>query len=85
MKKREPAILTDARKYNRLCGELQAMRDKGEAPRGAVCPEKIDLERLFELDVDAGIWNDVGLFDEDEGDVLRWLADIKVHRGFLRC
>jgi hypothetical protein len=55
---------------------------KGKAPHHAVAPEPIPMEKLFGLDVDDAIWQDVGL--DGEGDTLNpplWLCDDKVRNG----
>ena len=52
-------------------------------PFGALAPQCIAREGLFQLDVDDSIWQDVGL--EDDGYInstlARWLADENVRKG----
>lgn len=52
-----------------------------KAPDGAVSPEEILQEGLFKLDVDDGIWQDVGLNDKNDGTVPLWLGDERVQQG----
>lgn len=54
----------------------------GKAPHYAVAPEQIPMGRLFGLDVDDAIWQDIGL--DGDGDTLNpplWLCDDKVRNG----
>jgi len=46
----------------------------------AVPPQKIDSKKLFSLEVEEGIWQDVGLEDDTDG-VPCWLADEAVREG----
>lgn len=54
----------------------------GNPPNGAVAPQPIDMDCLFNLDVDDGIWQDIGL---DETDMTTnppcWMCDEKVREG----
>ncbi|KAF9503647.1 hypothetical protein BS47DRAFT_1309473, partial [Hydnum rufescens UP504] len=44
-------------------------------------PKELDIDRLFNVDLDESIWEDAGL-DLDEGDVpLAWLADDTTQEG----
>ncbi|KAF9231869.1 hypothetical protein BU15DRAFT_90808 [Melanogaster broomeanus] len=53
----------------------------GHAPRGATPPNPIARDGLFLLDVDDNIWQDIGLYDEDDSvHPPAWLADEKYDR-----
>lgn len=68
--------------------EVKAKR----APAGAVLPSPIDCSRLFDLDIDDSIWEDIGLEnDDDDKELPAWLSSddmrsaIKAHLGLDRC
>jgi hypothetical protein len=46
-----------------------------------MAPQHIVRDGLFKLDVDDDIWQDVGLDDELEGPIPRWLGDENVRDG----
>ncbi|KAF8054925.1 hypothetical protein FPV67DRAFT_1598916, partial [Lyophyllum atratum] len=81
--RREPTIQRLAQDYNRLCDTMAKMIKEKKAPRGARCPAKIDTKGLFALDVDDGIWQDVGLDDDDNPEVEPppWLSNEDVRNG----
>ncbi|EIN08542.1 hypothetical protein PUNSTDRAFT_33929, partial [Punctularia strigosozonata HHB-11173 SS5] len=81
--RREPTIQSLTRKYNALCTEMANLVENRQAPTRAVPPTPIDMEKLWGLDVDDNIWQDVGLVDEEDGDCAppRWLTDAKVKEG----
>jgi hypothetical protein len=81
VKRREPRIQRLARSYNKLCAELATLIHQGKAPRNAVPPQHIQTAGLFKLDVDDEIWQDVGLGDDVDGSIPRWLADEEVRVG----
>jgi len=81
LKRKEPGIVQLARTYNGICSELVTLIHRGLAPRGAVAPEPIDQDGLFQLDVDDGIWQDIGLGEDDMVNVPRWLGDENVRKG----
>ncbi|EDR00452.1 uncharacterized protein LACBIDRAFT_313345 [Laccaria bicolor S238N-H82] len=84
IKRKEPGIQQLAKKYNELCGELEAMIKKKQAPRGARAPHPIASDGLFKLDVDDDIWQDVGLDETDllpGGEIPNWLGDENVRKG----
>jgi hypothetical protein len=60
---------------------LKSLIRTGKAPPGAIVPQPIEKEGLFKLDVDDEIWQDVGLEDDTEGPVPRWLGDESVRKG----
>lgn len=79
--RRETTIKTLARDYNKCCDDLAACIARREAPPRSVAPPKIDVKRLFNLDVDEDIWQDIGLEEDDEGVPARWQTDPKVREG----
>lgn len=93
IKKKEPGIQTLARNYNKLCEDLKRLIQQKKAPRGAVVPLQINLQSLFQLDVDDSIWEDIGLTGEnDDGQAVPgWLGDEEIRKGiralleFRRC
>jgi hypothetical protein len=61
---------------------MQKLVDEGLAPEGAIVPPTIEKDRLFHLDVDDEIWQDIGLDDETTGHAVpRWLGDEDVRSG----
>ena len=92
LKKRQPGITRLVQKYNSLCKRLAIVNEGGSAPRNAVAPVPIDTKRLFSLDVDSELWNDVGLGQEDDDQqVPQWLGNEQVRFGirsyldYCRC
>ncbi|KAJ3978579.1 hypothetical protein F5890DRAFT_1422496, partial [Lentinula detonsa] len=87
VKRRDPGIAELARKYNRLCEEMATIIQKRKAPRNAIAPPKIEMDGLFDLDVDDDIWLDIGLgYNEDkEGEGGNapplWLSNENVRKG----
>ncbi|KAF9236950.1 hypothetical protein BU15DRAFT_88926 [Melanogaster broomeanus] len=81
---REPTLIRLVSTYNTLCGILSALIRQCKAVHGAVAPHPIPRDKLYELDVDDDIWQDVGLVDGD-GDAVGcpppWLADEDVRVG----
>ncbi|KAK7438566.1 hypothetical protein VKT23_017901 [Stygiomarasmius scandens] len=73
VKRRDPSIQQLAQKYNR------------KAPRNAIAPQPIDVSKLFNLDVDDEIWQDIGLNYDEASDQDTspppWLADEKMRKG----
>ncbi|KAJ7079204.1 hypothetical protein C8R44DRAFT_754712 [Mycena epipterygia] len=85
VKRRELTIAKLNTQYNKLCTDMaQAIKD-GHAPPGAIAPAPIPAKQLWTLDVDDGIWQDVGLDDDDADGVPEepplWLSDEKVRSG----
>ena len=81
VKHREPNIQKLAKTYNKLCVELNQLIQDGKAPEGAICPRTIDMDHLFDLDVDDEIWQDVGLEENDAMAPPRWMSDDAVRDG----
>ena len=83
LKRKEPGIQANAKKYNKLCSDLSEMIVKQAVPRGAIAPLPIVLDRLFKLDVDDDIWQDIGLTNEtdDMTEIPAWLGNNDVRDG----
>ncbi|KAJ7117053.1 hypothetical protein C8R44DRAFT_627243 [Mycena epipterygia] len=85
VKRREPAISKLNAQYNKLCADLAQVVKNGDAPEGAMPPLPIASKELWQLDVDDGIWQDVGLDEDDAeaavGQLPLWLSDEKVRSG----
>ena len=83
LKRKEPGIQALARKYNKLCNDLEKMIKKNKAPRGAISLLAIEMDGLFKLDVDDDIWQDIGLTDDldDSAKIPDWLGNDKVRKG----
>ncbi|TFK61658.1 hypothetical protein BDN72DRAFT_934724 [Pluteus cervinus] len=64
VRRRDPTIQQIARAYNKLCDEMNKLAQQKKALVGSICPVKVPLDRLFSLDVDDSIWQDIGLNDE---------------------
>ena len=82
VKRKEPGIQTLAKNYNKLCAEMKDLiKKKANIPKGAIAPVPIQLDRLFQLDVDEDIWLDIGLTDDDLTEVPAWLGNDQVREG----
>ncbi|KAL0059175.1 hypothetical protein AAF712_014098 [Marasmius tenuissimus] len=82
VKRKDPGIQQIARRYNKLCTEIQGYINRGQASDNAVAPKEIPLEGLFSLDIDDDIWQDVGLSGGDDDDQPPlWLSDENVRTG----
>jgi hypothetical protein len=64
--------------YNNLCTDLSALIRQYHSPPNAIPPNPISPIGNFDLDIDADIWEDIGLNDivPDPPD---WLADEVTH------
>lgn len=60
--------------YNNLCADLSALIRQRRSPPNAIPPNPISPTGIFDLDIDADIWEDIGLNDvvPEPPD---WLAD----------
>ncbi|KAG1853118.1 hypothetical protein F4604DRAFT_1883423 [Suillus subluteus] len=60
--------------YNNLCADLSALIRQRRSPLNAIPPNPISPTGIFDLDIDADIWEDIGLNDvvPEPPD---WLAD----------
>lgn len=84
VKRRDPAIADLARRYNKLCEDMQTLIRQKKAPKNSVAPLKIEMEGLFDLDVDDDIWLDIGLSYEEADDETvppLWLSNDSVRAG----
>ena len=73
--RREPTIKKLVIKYNKQVQELKDMiAGRKGVPLGGVAPLVINLDEIWDLDVDSDIWNDVGLETEEDG-IPMWLGD----------
>jgi hypothetical protein len=81
IKRREPGIAKLAKMYNDICNQMQSRVREGKVARNVALPLQIDLKKLFSLDVEDDIWQDVGLDDDDDGAVALWLEDSKTRNG----
>lgn len=68
VKRRDPGIAELTRKYNKLCDDMATLIRQKKAPRYAISPVRIEMEGLFNLDVDDDIWLDIGLGYNDDDD-----------------
>ncbi|KAL0571576.1 hypothetical protein V5O48_010382 [Marasmius crinis-equi] len=82
VKRKDPGIQKVARDYNGIVKKLKEMIRRRTCPRHATAPRDIPMDKLFTLDVDDEIWEDVGLTDEwDRPDLPPWLVDEDVRTG----
>ncbi|KAF9070217.1 hypothetical protein BDP27DRAFT_1382877 [Rhodocollybia butyracea] len=83
VKRRDPAIADLACRYNKLCNDMHRLIQQKKAPRNSVAPLKIEMEGLFDLDVDDDIWLDIGLGYEEQDDTIPplWLSNDHVRTG----
>lgn len=84
VKRRDPGITQLAYKYNKLCDDMKTLICQKKAPRYSTSPLKIEMERLFDLDVDDDIWLDVGIgYDDEEHGIVPplWLSNDNVRAG----
>jgi hypothetical protein len=82
VKRREPTISKVNSEYNKLCDSIAKLIKNRQAPAGAIAPRRIEPKNLWKLDVDDGIWQDIGL-DDDEPDTNPppWLCNDDVRSG----
>ena len=90
MQRREPGIARLGKRYNDTCARMALLIRRRNAPRGATAPRPIPRDKMFGLDVDDEIWQDIEPDDENgESDsehsrqpaVPRWLGDQSVRDG----
>ncbi|KAG2353733.1 hypothetical protein BDR07DRAFT_1308432, partial [Suillus spraguei] len=68
--------------YNNLCADLSALIRQRHSPLNAIPPNPISPTSIFDLDIDADIWEDIGL-DDVMPEPPDWLAD-EVTRAVIR-
>ncbi|KAJ7431665.1 hypothetical protein B0H11DRAFT_1749743 [Mycena galericulata] len=90
IKRRDPGIATLYKEYNKLCAQIRTMIQNRTAPRKVIAPQVIDPKKVWQLDVDDDIWQDVGLDDDDDDDGAAgssepplWLSNESVRSGIL--
>ncbi|KAJ6496398.1 hypothetical protein C8R45DRAFT_823597, partial [Mycena sanguinolenta] len=82
VKRRQPKISNLVREYNKLCDAICEEIHRRKAPARATAPESIDAKKVYALDVDDSIWQDVGLEDDDDrGEPPDWLTTDTVWGG----
>ncbi|KAF9060023.1 hypothetical protein BDP27DRAFT_1237536, partial [Rhodocollybia butyracea] len=82
VKRRNPRIQTLAQQFNQLQVRMAAAVKGRKTPSNAVVPRPIPMDKLFDLDVDDAIWDDIGLGDSDDlVEVPLWLSDEQVRTG----
>ncbi|KAL1711858.1 hypothetical protein EV715DRAFT_184470, partial [Schizophyllum commune] len=78
IKRHEPTIMKQVKRYNDLREKLQKLKAAHRAPPKSIIPPAINKEGLFNLDVDDTIWQD---FDYTDGDLPDWLASEPTRQG----
>ncbi len=84
VKRRDPGIQQLARKYNTIIDAMHKLKSEGRAPKQTIAPHKIDMDKLFCLDVNDDIWQDIGLDLDDldaSGVPPLWLCNEDVREG----
>ncbi|KAJ7780424.1 hypothetical protein B0H14DRAFT_2233156, partial [Mycena olivaceomarginata] len=83
VKCREPMILKLVTEYNKLCTQIAKLIRDGQAPSGSMAPTSIPPKRLWQVDIDDAVFQDMGLDnrDNDNSQPLPWLCDKNMHAG----
>ncbi|KAG2092939.1 uncharacterized protein F5147DRAFT_585710, partial [Suillus discolor] len=68
--------------YNSLCADLSALIRQHRSPPNTIPPNPISPTGIFDLDIDADIWQDIGL-DDVVPEPPDWLAD-EVTRAVIK-
>jgi hypothetical protein len=78
----EPMILKHISEHNKCCMHIGELIKRKRVPSGIVptLPEKIDPKKLFSLNVDDTLWQDVGLEDKING-IPGWLGNENIQEG----
>ncbi|KAG1745669.1 hypothetical protein EDB19DRAFT_1894353 [Suillus lakei] len=82
IQRRNPTIRKLVSTYNNLCADLSALIRQHRSPPNAIPPNPISPTGIFDLDIDADIWEDIGL-DDVVPEPPDWLAD-EVTRAAIR-
>ncbi|KAG1725034.1 hypothetical protein EDB19DRAFT_1897831 [Suillus lakei] len=82
IQRRNPTIRKLVSTYNNLCADLSALIRQHRSPPNAIPPNPISPTSIFDLDIDADIWEDIGL-DDVVLEPPDWLAD-EVTRAAIR-
>ena len=81
IKRCSPGIKKLARRYNEICVHLGDMKRRSAVHSKKQIPKVLDIDRLFNIDLDESVWEDAGL-DLDDGDMPpAWLADEATREG----
>ena len=68
--------------YEKLRQDMQDLIDCGKAPLGAVVPNRLPIEKLWDLDVDDDLWMDLTRDAQQQDDARdQWLYDQQTQRG----
>ena len=67
--------------YEKLRQEMQEHIANGDAPTGAIVPNQLSSERLWDLDVDDDLWTDLARDGQYEDDAPKWLYDQPTKQG----
>lgn len=83
--RREKTISSQVKKYNALVDQMALLARQGKKPSARTClPRRLDMKKLFRLDVDDEIWQeDPGLGPQEEATIARWQTDANVKKGIL--
>lgn len=83
--RREKTISAQVKKYNTLVEQMALLARQGKKPSARTClPRRLDMKKLFRLDVDDEIWQeDPGLGPDNEGTTARWQTDPSVKKGIV--
>jgi hypothetical protein len=81
MNKRTATISDTARSYNARCKEMRELIVKKKAPPNAVVPKPLDLKTLYSVDIDDGLWQDIGLEEGEDSPAPSWLEDDSTQKG----
>lgn len=84
--RREGTIKNIATNYNATCKKMKVLVATKKAPEGALPPPEVVTARLFKLDVDDDVWQDIALFDNDLDDqnvpiLPPWLSSDRVREA----
>ncbi|KAG1771590.1 hypothetical protein EV702DRAFT_1048940 [Suillus placidus] len=74
IQRRNPTIRKLVSTYNNLCADLSALIRQCRSPPNAIPPNPISPTGIFDLDIDADIWEDIGL-NNVVPEPPDWLAD----------
>ncbi|KAG1859391.1 hypothetical protein C8R48DRAFT_748596 [Suillus tomentosus] len=74
IQRRNPTIRKLVSSYNGLCADLSALIRQRRSPPNAIAPNPISPAGIFDLHIDADIWQDIRL-DDDVLEPPDWLAD----------
>jgi DNA-binding ferritin-like protein (Dps family) len=74
-KKREPALKKLVERYNKGCKGLRDQIKSRRFPVGAHALEEIQLDQIWQLDVDDPIWQDVEVRDDEGFTIPDWLGN----------